>query len=255
MKKCLFAVLAIVMIALAGCSSESMSLQKDQSAATEKLEASGRFVEQTVQQPTPDTLDAAVISVVDGDTIKVKLDNGNEERVRMTLVDTPETKHPDMAIQPLGEEAAAFTESHLAGKNVKMELDVQERDQYGRLLAYVWLGEQLFNQLLVERGLARVAVFPPNTKYVDEFRSAQVKAEAKGIGIWSIENYVQDNGYNRVDGGQSKGNDCQGNIKGNKNSKVYHMPSGKHYDIVAEQNIVWFCSEKDAEAEGYRPAG
>ncbi|SEM18289.1 micrococcal nuclease [Mesobacillus persicus] len=206
-----------------------------------------------------DGLTAKVLSVTDGDTIKVKLKDGSEERVRMTLIDTPETKHPRLGVQPFGKEASEFTTSKLTGKEVVLEMDVEERDQYGRLLAYVWLGDTLFNELLIEKGYARVAVFPPNTKYVDQFNSVQKKAQAAGVGIWSIENYAQEDGYNtgttEKEELTSPGNsECKGQIKGNTNSKIYHLPSGAHYDAVNEHNIVWFCSEGEAEAAGYRPA-
>lgn len=206
-----------------------------------------------------DELKAKVLSVTDGDTIKVQLQDGSEERVRMTLIDTPETKHPRLGVQPFGKEASEFTTSKLTGKDVVLEKDVQERDQYGRLLAYVWVGDTLFNERLIEKGYARVAVFPPNTKYVDPFNSVQKKAQAAGVGIWSIENYAQEDGYNtgaseKEDLASPGDSECKGQIKGNTNSKIYHLPSGAHYDSVSEQNIVWFCSEGEAEAAGYRAA-
>lgn len=214
-----------------------------------------------------------VLSVTDGDTIKVQLDNGLSEKVRLILVDTPETKHPRLGVQPFGKEASAFTTKELTGKKVTLELDVEQRDRYGRLLAYVWVGNTLFNERLIEEGLARVAVFPPNTKYVDRFREVQKKAQASEIGIWSIENYAQDDGYNSdgtqeapqpdsdSNSGGSYVNDpsddqetnlgCKGKIKGNANSKIYHVPGGSYYEGLKD-NVVWFCSEAEAEAAGYR---
>lgn len=135
-----------------------------------------------------------VTRVIDGDTIEVNL-NGKVEKVRLILVDTPETKHPRMGVQPFGPEASEFTTKSLDGKTVTLELGTQERDKYGRLLAYVWIGDKLFNKTLLEKGLARVAVYPPNTKYLDEFNAVQGKAKKQAIGIWSIENYAQENGF------------------------------------------------------------
>lgn len=89
-------------------------------------------------------------------------------------MDTPETKHSQMDIQPFGPEAAAFTTEQLKGKEITLEVGVQERDRYGRVLAYVWIGEKLFDQTLLEKGLAWFAVYPPNTKYLDEFHTTQV---------------------------------------------------------------------------------
>lgn len=160
----------------------------------------------TADKPAPETttktetkdnrITAKVTRVVDGDTIEVQIGN-KKETVRMILVDTPETKKPNTPIQPFGPEASKFTKDTLEGKEVKLEKDVSERDKYGRLLMYVWLGDQMFNEMLLEKGLARVAVFPPDVKYVDKFREIQKKAQEAGIGIWSIENYAREDGYHQ----------------------------------------------------------
>lgn len=74
-------------------------------------------------------------------------------------------------------------------------MDMSERDPYSRLLAYVYLGDEMVNEMLIAEGLARVAVYPPNVKYVDQFRAIEKKAKSAKLGIWSIENYVTDRGY------------------------------------------------------------
>lgn len=137
---------------------------------------------------------AKVTKVVDGDTIKVEME-GKEETVRMILVDTPETVHPNKPKQPFGSEASALTKETLQGKEVKLESDVSQRDRYGRILAYVYVDDQMFNEILLEKGLARVSVFPPDVKYVDRFREIQKKAQKAKLGIWSIEDYASDKGY------------------------------------------------------------
>ncbi|KYD00100.1 hypothetical protein B4102_1112 [Heyndrickxia sporothermodurans] len=203
------------------------------------------------------TISAKVTRVVDGDTVKVTL-KGKEETVRMILIDTPETKHPRIGVQTFGPEASDFTKKMLTNKNIQLEMDVQERDQYGRLLAYIWLDGTMFNRILIEKGLARVAIFPPNTKYVDEFNSIQDKARQKEIGIWSIENYATDRGYNS--NGQAPASSkspkppasgCK--IKGNINSKgekIYHLPNGQNYQQTKAES--WFCTENEAKKAGYR---
>jgi len=137
---------------------------------------------------------ATVNRVIDGDTIEVLIGQ-KKETVRMILVDTPETKHPTKPVQPFGPEASAYTKKTLEGKQVKLEKDVSDRDQYGRLLRYVWLDDQMVNEMLLEKGLARLAIFPPDVKYVDHFRDLQKKAQQAGIGIWSIEDYAKSDGY------------------------------------------------------------
>jgi micrococcal nuclease len=138
-------------------------------------------------------LTAKVTKVVDGDTIDVLIGD-KKETVRFVLVDTPETKHPSKPIEPFGPEASKFTTDMLEGKEVKLEKDVSERDKYGRLLMYVWLDDKMVNELLLEKGLARVAIYQPDVKYVDNFREIQKKAQQAGTGIWSIENYAKDDG-------------------------------------------------------------
>ncbi|PAQ15032.1 endonuclease [Bacillaceae bacterium SAOS 7] len=137
---------------------------------------------------------ATVESVTDGDTIKVNMD-GKKETVRLILVDTPETKHPRTGVQPFGPEASEFTTEQLSGKEIQIEPGIEERDRYGRLLAYVYIGDKMFNKMLLEQGLARVAVYPPNTQYLDEMKEIESTAKNKQLGIWSIENYVTEDGY------------------------------------------------------------
>jgi micrococcal nuclease len=117
--------------------------------------------------------------------------------VRLLLVDTPETVHPDKPIQPFGAGASAFAKQSLSGQNIKLEIGQSKRDKYDRLLAYVYADGNMFNKMLLKKGLARVAyIYPPNTKYVDEFKSIQKQAKQNALGIWSIKNYVQNDGFN-----------------------------------------------------------
>ncbi|EKN68653.1 thermonuclease family protein [Schinkia azotoformans] len=199
-----------------------------------------------------------VTNVVDGDTLDVMINN-KEERIRLLLVDTPETKHPSKPVQPFGPEASKFTKDTLEGKEVTVELDVSERDKYGRLLAYIWIDGKMFNEMLLEKGLARVAyVYAPNTKYVDQFYEIQKKAQKQGIGIWSIENYATEEGFieekasiKKEPSTPTKNGDCV--IKGNINSKgekIYHTPSSRSYNQTKPE--IWFCTEEEAIAAGFR---
>lgn len=134
----------------------------------------------------PAQLPAAVTRVIDGDTIEVSLD-GRQETVRLIGVDTPETVHPRVGVEPWGPEASAFTKRLLPpGTRVRLELDVQERDPYGRLLAYVYLPDgRMLNALLLEAGLAQLLTVPPNVRYVDLFVRLQREAREAGRGMWS----------------------------------------------------------------------
>jgi micrococcal nuclease len=142
---------------------------------------------------------AKVTRVVDGDTMKVSYTESGkvkEETIRLLLVDTPESVDPEKPVQPFAVDASNYAKSMLTGKDVQLELDVSERDKYGRLLCYLYIGDKMFNELLLENGYARVAyIYPPNVKYVDQFREIQQKAQQKALNIWSVENYAQEDGY------------------------------------------------------------
>ncbi len=211
----------------------------------------------TEQVTKENTLPAKVNRVVDGDTLKVTVEN-REETIRLLLVDTPETKHPTKPVQPFGPEASNFAKETLEGKEIGLELDVSERDKYGRLLAYVWIGDRMFNEMLLEEGLARVAyIYQPNVKYVDQFQEIQRNAQEEGVGIWSIEDYVQEEGFSesKTDSPSTNATSDQCQIKGNINSKgekIYHMPEGSYYDMTVAEEM--FCSRSEAEEAGFRPS-
>lgn len=129
-------------------------------------------------------IEAEVIRVVDGDTFVANVE-GREEKVRLILIDTPETVHPQKPVQPFGPEASAFTKKKLEKQKVQLELDVQERDRYGRILAYVYLRDgSMLNQELLKQGLAKVSVYQPNVKYVDRFREIEKEARLAEKGVW-----------------------------------------------------------------------
>lgn len=131
--------------------------------------------------------ESPVISrVIDGDTIEVVLPSGQRETVRLIGVDTPETVHPTKGVQPWGPEASAFTKKLLPiGTTITMEMDVQERDNYGRLLTYVYLPDgRMLNSVLLEEGMAQLMTIPPNVKYVSLFTRLQAEARQNGRGMW-----------------------------------------------------------------------
>jgi micrococcal nuclease len=121
--------------------------------------------------------------VVDGDTFEVEI-GGKKEKLRLIGVDTPETKKPNTPVMYYGKEASDYTKKRLEKKTVELEWDVDKYDQYKRLLAYVWIGDELFNRTLVQEGYARIATFPPNVKYVDLFKKDQEEARKKEKGLW-----------------------------------------------------------------------
>jgi len=131
----------------------------------------------------PSTFEGVVVRVVDGDTIHVRVD-GRVEKVRYIGVNTPELHHPTRGVEPGGREAWTVNRELVAGKRVRLELDVQSRDRYGRLLAYVWVDGMMVNAELVRRGYAQVMTVPPNVRYQDLFLTLQRDARQSGRGLW-----------------------------------------------------------------------
>lgn len=117
--------------------------------------------------------------IVDGDTL-VCSDAG---RVRLLLIDTPELDQG-----PFGEVAKLALEQLLpVGVKVELETDVQLRDSYDRLLAYLILPDgRMANEALLDMGVAVVAVYPPNVRHVDRFRGVVEVARAGRRGLWAI---------------------------------------------------------------------
>lgn len=126
-----------------------------------------------------------VIRIIDGDTIVVN--NGSKnEKVRFIGINTPETVDPKSPIERYGKEASAFTRRMLEGKKVRLEYDIQQRDKYLRLLAYVYLENgQMFNRMLVEEGYAQAMTVPPNIKYQQDFIRLERKARENNKGLWN----------------------------------------------------------------------
>lgn len=178
-------------------------------AARERLPASGQ-----------------VARVVDGDTIV--LESG--EHLRYIGIDSPE--HDDT----LFAEARTLNQKFVEGKTVRLEYDVTKRDGYGRLLAYVWLDQQMVNLELVKAGLARVYTFPPNVRYAQRFMAAQKEARSRkagmwGIPVWSLEAYYV----------------------GNSRSLKFHRPQCRQARRLKSSEKVKFSSRDAALDSGYAP--
>jgi len=128
-------------------------------------------------------IDGTVVRVVDGDTIYVQL-RDRVEKIRYIGVNTPEIHHPTKGEEPGGREAAAVNRRLVGGRPVRLELDVRTRDRYGRLLAYVWVGDTMVNAELVRQGYAQVMTVPPNVRYQDLFVKLQREAREANRGLW-----------------------------------------------------------------------
>jgi micrococcal nuclease len=125
---------------------------------------------------------ARVTRHTDGDTLWLS----GIGKVRLIGIDTPEVFG---GVECYGRRASAFVKRLLPlGTEVRYRLGIEERDRYGRALAYVWLDDGRFlNRLLVAHGYAQTLTIPPNVEYADDFRAAAGRARGQGLGLWGAD--------------------------------------------------------------------
>jgi len=121
-----------------------------------------------------------VTRVIDGDTIEL----GDGRHVRYIGINTPETVDKRVIVQCFGKEASNKNSELVLNKQVRMEKDISDKDKYGRLLRYVYVGDVFVNEFLVREGYAHVSSYPPDIKYRDQFRFAEQKAREAKAGLW-----------------------------------------------------------------------
>ncbi len=218
-------VLIAALIFTAGCSAlEALSADVKQEGEPTDIQAPTAVAEGTY----------LVTRVVDGDTIELDY-AGVKEKVRMIGIDTPESVHPDQAKNTdYGKISSEFTKENLEGQYISLEFDVEERDKYGRLLAYVYLDDEMFNATLLQQGHAMVYTFPPNVAYADYFLELQTKAREDKLGLWA----------NFLDSGE---------YVASINSSKYHYASCSSAATIKEENKIWFADKATAEDMGYSP--
>jgi micrococcal nuclease len=137
--------------------------------------------------PPKDAVPVRVQRVTDGDTFVATV-KGRRERIRIIGVDTPESVDPRRPDEPFGEEASNFAKRYLDGATVRLAGDVEPRDRYGRMLAYVWLEDGTFwNALLAAEGYAQQLTIPPNVTYAGLFRRLVSEARRSNRGLWAQE--------------------------------------------------------------------
>ena len=133
------------------------------------------------------------IRSVDGDTFVFYSEN-KEYRLRLLMVDTPESVKKDMPVQPYGKEASNFTKAELAKGNVSLAFDSGEvKDKYDRYLAYVFVGDDLLQNSLIEEGLGVVRYLNAgNDTYQADLEQVQDQAERAKAGAWSKSGYIKE---------------------------------------------------------------
>lgn len=128
-----------------------------------------------------------VVSVVDGDTLRVNRD-GQEIKVRLIGINTPETVAPDRPVECYGPEASARAKQLASSTKVYLEYDpaTGDTDKYGRTLAYVWLTpDTMMNEMMVGEGYAYEYTYDKAYRYQSEFKAAEAKARSADLGLWA----------------------------------------------------------------------
>ncbi|HZG14266.1 MAG TPA: thermonuclease family protein [Candidatus Bathyarchaeia archaeon] len=201
------------------------------------------------------SMETTVIRVIDGDTFEME----GGERVRMIGVDTPESVKPNTPVQPYAKEASAYTKQLIEGKKVRLQFDVQLRDKYDRLLAYVYLADGTFvNSKLIMEGYAKTLTIPPNVAFSEQFTDAMKQARADKRGLWAEDGTAKQDGNSSEKPPATKDSTQQGvpgekRIKGNitrGGEKIYHTPESPSYQQTKAE--VWFSTEEEARAAGFR---
>ena len=211
---------------------------------------------------------ATVERVVDGDTMKLKLDKTKEVvTLRLLLVDTPESVKKGVDPQPYSIEASNFAKNTLkAGDTVYIEYDEGDKtDKYDRHLGYLWYYSndnsnwQMFNETLISQGYARVGYIYSQKRHLDEFYKAQDYAKSNKLNIWSVDGYVTDRGYD-VDAYNSNKN-TSSNSSSSSNNIVYanggSSSSNKYHSTKDAHNMKGAVkmTEKEAKSKGNVPCG
>lgn len=179
-------------------------------------------------------LKATVDRVIDGDTVKLKFEDGTNESLRILLIDTPEdTKEK----QYLGDVSTSFAKNNLKkGDIVYVETDGAKTDKYGRYLGYLWYDStgnkdyKMYNEEVVREGLARVGYIYDAVRHLDKMKAAQYKAKKSKKNIWEIDGYATDKGFNQslAPTSDNSGGTNSKSVYANISSKKYHSTSDAH---------------------------
>ncbi|HEC98774.1 MAG TPA: nuclease [Proteobacteria bacterium] len=176
---------------------------------------------------------ATVAWVFDGDTIK--LSNGT--KIRYAGINTPEVAHDGQPAQPLADEAYLLNRRLTRGRQVRIQVDKEKYDQYGRMLAYVFLpGGTFVNGALVEKGLAMVYTTPPNVRYDQDLLTLQRRAMRERVGLWASADPGKEPFY-----------------IGNTRSRRFHGPSCHLGQKTGRRNKVVYRNRLEAFYDGLSP--
>lgn len=218
---------SLLLLSACGVSEEEKDLRLDPESATEELrdvdmsgsmDEAAELSEDTVEEMSDAEIEARLAEInekiepgerypvtldyaTDGDTVQVTLEDGESVALRLLLIDTPETKHPDKGVEPFGPEASERMKEFLAAEgNLEIEYDWGSQiDKYDRHLVYLYANGISVQEVLLEEGLARVGYIYEQQRYLEKYEFREQQARDKGLGIWSIPGYVNTEGEGFTD--------------------------------------------------------
>ncbi len=277
-------VLAAALFASAGCVADATRVSADAGAtpatttatpavpaAVPTQPAAQQPAAQAQPQPEPqpeprfsaELIPATVVRVVDGDTAVFRLADGRTEKTRFIGIDTPEST---TRTEPYGKEASAYTRRALpVGADVWLQKDVEERDRYGRLLAYVWLATpksdseseirgKMLNAKLALDGYAQQMTIQPNSRYADYFREFVAEARNAERGLWGSGG--GESAAPAATSAAAKSSNAGGSTAayvGNRNTMKFHLPDCSSVTQMNPANQVALASRAAAVSQGYVP--
>ena len=180
----LFGFLAVLFLVLFGLTTEPpKQMEQSQPQPTVDVKQSvelqkSSIKEQTIK-PIPSSQETIykIVYVVDGDTVEI----AGGERIRLIGIDSPERG------QPYYSEARNKLTELVLNKEVRLEKDFTDRDRYGRLLRYIYVGNLFINLEMVRLGYANSYTYPPDVKYQNQILSAQQEARNAQVGLWALQ--------------------------------------------------------------------
>ena len=171
-------------------------------------------IEKRIISKTIDLNITTVTEIIDGDTFRLS----DSTLVRLIGIDTPEKG------QAFYDEAVALAESVLIDKPVSLIFNKEKSDRYKRSLAYLKVDSLIFNELVLERGLANVYLFSENQLWREKLISAQKRARMNNLGLWSVEKEDQEEYYIRIEGSFRFHRPLCISIKNSKPSRKIKIP-------------------------------
>jgi micrococcal nuclease len=207
---------------------------------------------------------AELVSVIDGDTIKVKNEETGTKNVRLIGLDAPELE------ACFGQEAKQATEKMLKDKVIRLDKDISETDIYDRLLRYLIVEPKdekedniLFNEYLIRQGLAFYYPSSPNNRFRELLMGAEKEARDAKRGMWGACDYLAEreaeNSKRRDKEATPPSPDCviKGNISEKGFGKIYFIPGCDNYNnavVDLSKGEKYFCTAKEAEKAGFQKA-